>query len=100
MLDSILVENIILLISSGIMTFFAVFLWSRTRDISWMMIILSVIISYVGLLYELFLHLGVLGDEGFLFQGQNIVSLAFKIVPHLLFTISFALMIKRSHMFK
>lgn len=100
MLDAVLIENIILLISSGIMTFFAVFLWSRTREISWMLLILAVIISYTGLLYELFLHLGVLGRDDFMFYGLNFVSLGFKIVPHLLFAISFGLKIGQSNAYK
>ena len=82
------------LILGAIATFFAIMLWSRTRDAAWMLIIIGAILAYIEIVYSI---LGIFGiGEGILLVGS--VSLAAFVLPSLrmiFFIAAFTLMIIR-----
>ena len=50
-------------IIGGIGTFFAVLLWSKTRDAAWIFVILGVIVEYIAIIYSTLEMFGVVGNN-------------------------------------
>jgi hypothetical protein len=40
------------LIFGALASFFAIMLWSKTRDAAWMLIVIGVIVAYIGIIYS------------------------------------------------
>lgn len=96
MQNSELVLYVIKLILGGIAAFFAIMLWSKTRDIAWMCLVAGTITSYAGVVYTMMTDLGIfLGLSTSLF-GMPIPSLVFAVIPNLFYISAFVLMLIRS----
>ena len=76
-------------------TFFAIVLWSMTRDSAWLFVIMGVILRYGGIMYSTFQLFGILTKETYLF-GLPVVSILLTNLPYVFFTIGFIIMIARS----
>ena len=50
------------LILGGFATFLAIILWAKTRDIAWMLIILSTITMYIEIITSILEKLGIVGN--------------------------------------
>ena len=66
--------EIILLVSrlaiSAVAAFLAILLWSRTRDLAWMLIVIGVIASYADILFGLLAQLGLVDESRFAFSAS------------------------------
>ncbi len=51
------------LATAAIAAFLAIVLWSRTRDLAWMLIVIGAISSYAEIIFNLLVRLGIV-DEG------------------------------------
>ncbi len=80
-----IVLYIIKLVLSGVMAFFAIMLWSRTKDTAWMCIVAGVVTGYVELVYELLCALGVVFEKGPYIAGISLMTLIFTVVPFIFF---------------
>jgi len=56
------------------LTFLAITLWSRTRNVAWMLIIIGVIISYIEIIYSILGIFGMNGSSFFLIGSVPIIS--------------------------
>ncbi len=77
---SILLDNIL----AGIAAFIAIIVWVKTRDISWIFIVLSVIGFYVSVIYKTLLFFGIVVSGKYTFFGIDIVEMLFSYMPLLL----------------
>jgi len=68
------------LILGALATFFAIMLWSKTRDTAWILIVIGTIAAYIEIIYSILNHFGFIGAD-FLLIGS--VSLAVIILPSL-----------------
>lgn len=84
---------IIKLILGGIVAFLAIMLMSKTRDAAWMAMVGGFLFSYVLLVYELLLNLGVLTTSHLCLFGIPISTLILTVLPSICFIIGFILMI-------
>ena len=84
---------IIKLILGGIVAFLAIMLMSKPRDAAWMSMVGGFLLSYVFLVYELLIKLGVLTASHICLAGIPISTLILTILPSICFIIGFILMI-------
>jgi hypothetical protein len=76
-------------------TFFAIVLWSNTRDTAWLFVIMGTILRYGEIMYSTFQLFGILSGETIVF-GVPIVRIILTNLPALLYAIAFLIMITRS----
>jgi hypothetical protein len=86
---------IIKLVFGGLASFFAILLWSKTRDFAWMSLVIASLCTYAAIVYDVLENLGVIPVGLYTFYGISIASLFFAIVPSIFYIISFAIMLKR-----
>lgn len=90
-----LVLIIIKLIFGGLSSFFAILLWSKTRDLAWMSLVCASLCTYAAIVYDVLENLGIIPADIWTFYGVSLVSLFFAIVPSIFYMLSFSIMLKR-----
>lgn len=78
---------IIKMVLGGLIAFFAILLMSKTRDLSWMFLVAGFLLSYVSILYELFLELGVFTNISITVLGIPLITFLCTTIPSLCFII-------------
>ena len=81
----ILIDNIL----AGIAAFLAIVVWVKTRDISWIFIVLSVIGFYVAVIYKTLLFFGL--TVSITIAGIRVGQMIFGYIPVLLMITALAL---------
>lgn len=87
---------IIKLVFGGFAAFFAIILWSKTRDAAWMAIVAGAITSYAGIVYEMMKLLGIVVLEGVMILDIPLATLLFTTIPYVFFITGFLIMIFRN----
>ena len=87
------------LVFGGFAAFFAIILWSKTKDCAWMCMVAAIVIRYAGIVYDMLTQLSVVLPIGIQMYHINITTIAFTVIPDLLFIIAFSLMLHRSSRF-
>ncbi len=75
--------------------FLAIVLWSRTRDIAWMLIVIGAIASYADILFDLLVRFGLVDEGRFSFFGLPLGRILFANLPYLFLSAAFLVMILR-----
>ncbi|MDR1210956.1 MAG: hypothetical protein LBK40_01860 [Spirochaetaceae bacterium] len=75
--------------------FFAIVLWSKTRDVAWMLMVAGAIAAYVETVYAILKIFGIAGEELFTFGSVSLVSLILTNLPTVFFIAAFVVMIAR-----
>ena len=83
----ILLDNIF----AGIAAFIAITVWVKTRDISWIFIVLSVIGFYVSIIYKTLVFFGIVFSEKYSIAGVNVLDMIFNYIPLILMIVALAL---------
>jgi hypothetical protein len=83
------------LLLGGAAAFFAIMLWSRTRDIAWMLMVGGAVTAYGGNLYEVLDMFGVF--PSFIFESAPLAAAALSTIPVLFFIAAFFVMVVRSY---
>ena len=84
------------LILGAIAAFFAIMLWSKTRDAAWMLMVAGTLVMYIEIVYSILETLGI--TAGALFIGS--VSLAAILLPAfrmIFFAAAFLVMVVRRY---
>ncbi|GHV84326.1 hypothetical protein AGMMS50212_16660 [Spirochaetia bacterium] len=73
---------------------FAIVLWSKTRDIAWMLMVLGTISSYIETVYSI---LGLLGITDYMITAGSvpIAAIIFSSLPEIFFISAFCVMLKK-----
>jgi hypothetical protein len=79
--DFSFVLYIIQLVLGGFSAFFAILLWSKSRDFVVVSLILAVLTMYAGLIYKILVKFGFILEERFLIFGIPFLTLFFTIIP-------------------
>ena len=77
--------------------FLAIMLWSRTRDMAWMFVIVGVLTSYVEVVYSILEPLGISGGNILSIGSRPIASILFPCLPMVFFIIAFTIMVVRKY---
>ena len=76
-------------------TFFAILLWSQTRDSAWVLVIVGTLLAYAEVVYGTLEAFGIVTAEHFSLSGIPVLRLALANLPMLLLTCAFIVMIAR-----
>ena len=75
--------------------FLAIVLWSRTRDLAWMLIVIGAIASYADILFDLLVRFGLLDEARLSPFGLPLGRIVFSNLPYLFLSAAFLVMILR-----
>ena len=93
------VRDIIIILSQisfgAIATFLAILYWSHTRDIAWMLIIVSVIVQYGQIMYSTFRMFGILGGDIFIIKDILDVGTLLSVIPLIFISSAFIVLLAR-----
>ena len=99
MSESTIILYILELVLGGIAAFFAILLWSKTRDAAWMAFIAGIVTSYAKTVYQLLVELGIIyiSNSNIIdFFNIPLTTILFSVIPPLFFITGFVLMLLRT----
>lgn len=70
-------------------SFLAIIVWSRKRDLAWMLIVIGIIAGYADILYSLLVEFGFLPDPGSSTGALAALGIVFPNLPWLFFSAAF-----------
>ncbi len=76
-------------------TFFAILLWSQTRDAAWVLVIIGTLVAYAEVVYSTLEAFGILSVESFSLSGIPVLRLVLANLPMLLLACAFIVVIAR-----
>jgi hypothetical protein len=76
-------------------TFFAILLWSQTRDAAWVLVVIGTLVAYAEAVYSTLEGFGIVSAELFNLSGVPVLRLALVNLPMLLLTCAFVVVIAR-----
>ena len=82
----------------GLIAFLAIMLWSRTRDLSWMLLVLAAVTGYSALVYDLLLRLGFETGREIMLLGKELplIKLILSVLPSLFVILAFIRMLYKT----
>lgn len=79
----------------AVATFLAILLWSKTRDIAWMFVVIGTIVGYGETVFAALESFGVIRLDALVVDGVSIIRVVIANLPMLFFIIAFAVMLAR-----
>ena len=82
------------LTTGALAAFFAIMLWSKTRDVAWMLMVIGTIVAYVETVYSILVLFGITGTQ----LSIGSIPVAAILLPNLrtsFFVASFVIMVVR-----
>ncbi len=83
------VEQLVLVIGrlvfGAVVAFLGILLWSRTRNVGWMFIIIGTIVQYGEIMISTFTIFGIVSTERIRIGGVPVVEVALTILPFLFY---------------
>ena len=76
-------------------SFFAIMLWSKTRDAAWMLMVIGIIIAYIDIVYSILDFFGIGGGNFFVIGSVPIISFILSPLQLIFFIAAFAVMVRR-----
>jgi len=85
------------LVLGAISSFFAILLWSRTRDAAWILVIISAILAYVEIIYSILNLLGVISENILSENVVLIITILLSCMPTVFIIAAFSVMALRKY---
>jgi hypothetical protein len=85
------------LILGALAVFFAIMLWSKTRDAAWMFVIIGILTAYIEIICSILELLGVTAGNILYVGSVSIVAIVLPVLRMLFFIAAFLIMIIRQH---
>ena len=76
-------------------TFLAVLLWSHTRDVSWVLVIIGTLVAYAEVVIATLERFGLIGSDLFVVAGFPVLRIVLANLPMILFSGAFISMLSR-----
>jgi len=89
--NEVMILLLLKLITGFSATLFAVMLWSKTRESSWLFIVMGTVALYSETIFSALELLGISNFYFFTIYGISLIKLIFAVFPFLFFTIGFIL---------
>ncbi len=83
------------LVVGAVATFLAILLWSRTRDVAWMFVVIGTIVHYASVVFEGLAILGALDLDAVVVGGVSVGRVVLAAAPMSFFVVAFAIMLSR-----
>ena len=81
----------------AVASFFAIMLWSKTRDIAWMLMVIGTIAVYVETVYSILNLFGISGWNILTIGSMPVMSIILPCLPTGFFIAAFAVMVVRKY---
>jgi len=78
--------------------FLAIILWSRTRDLAWMLIVIGAIASYADIIFGLLVELGLLDESRYQVLGLPLGRIILSNLPYIFLGAALLVMIRRKRL--
>ena len=78
-------------------SFFAIMLWSKTRDVAWMLMVIGTIAAYVETVYSILNIFGISGGNIFVIGSMSLMSIILPCLPTVFFIAALAVMVVRKY---
>ncbi|MDR0624095.1 MAG: hypothetical protein LBG10_06660 [Treponema sp.] len=85
------------LVLGALASFFAIMLWSKTRDVAWMLMVIGTIAAYVETVYSILELFGISGGDRFVIGSVPVVSIVLPCLWISFFIIAFVVMVARKY---
>jgi hypothetical protein len=85
------------LVLGALASFFAILLWSKTRDIPWMLMVMGTIAAYAETVYSILEIFGIAGTAVFVIGSVPAASILFPNLPTVFFLSAFVIMVVRKY---
>jgi hypothetical protein len=76
-------------------SFFAIMVWSKIRDVAWMLMVIGTIAVYVETVYSILNLMGITGDNLLVIGSVPLISIILPCLPTIFFTVAFVVMAVR-----
>jgi hypothetical protein len=83
------------LILGALASFFAIMVWSKIRDVAWMLMVIGTIAVYVETVYSILNLMGITGDNIVVIGSVPLVSIILPCLPTIFFMAAFIVMAVR-----
>jgi hypothetical protein len=83
------------LLLGALASFFAIMLWSKTRDVAWMLIVVGTIIAYIEIIYSILDFFGIGSGNIFVIGSVPLVSFILAPLQLMSFIAAFLIMVLR-----
>jgi hypothetical protein len=83
------------LVLGALASFFAIMVWSKIRDVAWMLMVIGTIAVYVETVYSILNLMGITGDTIFVIGSVPLVTIILPCLPTVFFTAAFVVMAVR-----
>lgn len=83
------------LVTAAAAAFLAILLWSRTRDLAWMLIVIGAIASYADIVFSLLSGMGIADESSIVVFGLPIVRILLANLQYLFLCAALVVMIRR-----
>jgi hypothetical protein len=78
-------------------SFFAIMLWSKTRDIAWMLMVIGTIVAYIETVYSILDMFGITVGDDFTIGSVHVAAIVLPSLRILFFIIAFFIMVLRKY---
>ncbi|MDR1655096.1 MAG: hypothetical protein LBR96_03780 [Treponema sp.] len=85
------------LVLGALASFFAIMLWSKTRDIAWMLMVIGTIAAYVEIVYSILELFGITEGDTFTLGSVPLASIVLPCLRMAFFIIAFIIMVLRKY---
>ena len=85
------------LILGALASFLAIILWSKTRDVAWMLVIIGTITAYLGTIYDIMSQFGIVSGSILTIGTLPLTSILLPSLPTIFIIAAFLVMVKRKY---
>ena len=85
------------LILGALASFFAIMLWSKTRDVAWMLMVIGTIAAYVETVYSILNIFGISGTNVLTIGSMSLMSILLPSLPTVFFIATLLVMVIRKY---
>jgi hypothetical protein len=81
-------------------SFFAIILWSKTRDVAWMFVVIGILAAYVETIYSIMELLGIGGSWLPRIGSVSLTAIVLTVLPSVFFIAAFLVMVTRRYRYR
>jgi uncharacterized membrane protein len=85
------------LVLGALASFFAIMLWSKTRDVAWMLVVIGTIAAYIETIYSILSLFGITGEGRTSADTITPAAIILPNLPTVFFIIAFLVMVIRKY---
>jgi hypothetical protein len=85
------------LVLGALSSFFAIMLWSKTRDVAWMLVVIGTIAAYIETVYSILDMFGITRGDTFVIGSVPVAAIVLPSLRTAFFIIAFLIMVVRKY---